>query len=65
MPLLSSRVFIKAFPVVKARGERLHYMPRQALFCSCRNRYWQLDTYMLPVCTLTADAGDSEAPAAE
>ncbi|CAK0737367.1 hypothetical protein CVIRNUC_000900 [Coccomyxa viridis] len=30
-----------------------------------RNRYWQLDTYMLPVCTLTVTAGDSGPPAAE
>ena len=46
-------------------GGELHCLQRQALFSACRNRYWQLDTYMLPVCTLTVTAGDSGLHAAE
>ena len=63
--LALSLILDRAFADVYTRGGTLHCLPRQALFLVCRNRYWQLDTYMLPVCTLTAIAGDSRAPAAE
>ena len=45
--------------------EGLLCLPGQALLLACRNRYWQLDTYMLPVCTLAMTTADNRALAAD